>query len=149
MSRPRVFKSHIPVQFLPEQIWTIKPRIIYISRDIKDVAVAYYYLRKDIFGDGVGTIEEHFEEILCDKAWWCPYRQFLMNYQNLPNYENIYYMTYEEIVNDMEGTIRKLTTFLGKHVTEEIVVKLKEHLSFDNMKSKIFALLLTHVSNFF
>ncbi|KAG5667159.1 hypothetical protein PVAND_015156 [Polypedilum vanderplanki] len=46
MPRPRIFKSHLPVQFLPDQNWTVKPKIIHIHRDVKDVAISFYHLRK-------------------------------------------------------------------------------------------------------
>lgn len=132
-----MFKTHLPVQFLPEQMWTVHPRIIHISREAKDVAVSHYHLRRDVLRDDVRSISEHFEEFLNDEAWFCPYRQHVMNYRNLPNSGNIFYMTYEELVSDMEGWIRKLASFLKKDVTDEKVEKLREHLRFENIKSEL------------
>lgn len=40
LERPRTLKTHMPVQFLPDQIWEKNPKIIHISRDVKDVALS-------------------------------------------------------------------------------------------------------------
>lgn len=43
MSRPRFIKSHLPLHFLPKQLWTVKPKIIFVLREPKDTAVSYYH----------------------------------------------------------------------------------------------------------
>lgn len=42
-SSPRCIKTHLPIQFLPDQMWTVKPKIIYIKRNPRDVAVSFYH----------------------------------------------------------------------------------------------------------
>jgi hypothetical protein len=83
-------------------------------------------------------MEEHFEEMLNDKVWWSPYRQHLKNYLEMKkNYENVFFIKYENLVANMEEEIWKLGTFLGVEMSEENVKKLVEHIKFDNMKSKL------------
>lgn len=43
-------------------------------------------------------------------------------------------MKYEDIHNDIEGIIRKVSSFLGKPVKKEDIPQLAEHLKFENMK---------------
>lgn len=134
MPRPRIFKTHYPVQFLPDQIWTVKPKIVHIVRDVKDVAISFYYLRKNAFHDEVGTIEEHFEDVLNAKTWYCPYREHTENFKRIPDYPDIFYMTYEGLMADKPGVTRKLAEFLGKPITDEQLDGLLDHCKFEKMR---------------
>lgn len=49
MERPRFIKSHLPIAFLPHQLWEVKPKIVYVARDAKDVAVSWYHLYQDAY----------------------------------------------------------------------------------------------------
>lgn len=133
MPRPRLMKSHLPVQLLPDEVWTKNPKLFYISREVKDVAVSFYhYIREQ--GRKHFTLDEFLEKFLNDSVVNAPYRENLENYLNLPNYSNIMYLTYESMSRNMNGTIRKVAEFLGKTVSEENLMKLKEHLSFEKMR---------------
>lgn len=43
MERPRYIKSHLPICFLPNELWTKQPKIVYVARNEKDAAVSYYH----------------------------------------------------------------------------------------------------------
>lgn len=49
-SSPRHIKTHLPLAFLPEKLWTVKPKIVYVCRDPRDVAVSYYHQYKNLHG---------------------------------------------------------------------------------------------------
>jgi Sulfotransferase domain len=135
--RPRCFKTHLPVQFLPHQVWTVKPKLIYISRDVKDVACSLYHFRKNLLHENVESMEENFDDLLEDRVSFAPYREHVLNWKNLPNYENILHMTYEELIADIGNAIRQIGKFLNKNVTDEQVTKLEDYLSFEKMKSEL------------
>jgi Sulfotransferase domain len=122
---------------MPHQVWTAKPKIIHISREVKDVACSLYHFRTDVKHDRVSSIDNHFDEFLQDKVLYGPYREHLLNWQNLPDYENIIYLTYEEVVADKRAVLKKLAGFLGKSMSDEQMAKAEEYLSFEKMKSKI------------
>lgn len=42
MPSPRFIKSHLPYHLLPTQMDTVKPKIIYTSRNPKDLCVSFY-----------------------------------------------------------------------------------------------------------
>jgi hypothetical protein len=135
MPSPRLTKTHLPVQLLPDDVWQKKPRIIYISRDVKDVAVSNYHLFTGTAGIDC-PIEEFFEMFLKDEVMYAPYRENQQNFLNLPDYDNIFYLSYEAMSADLDGTIRNVAKFLGKTVSIENQKKMKEHLKFENMKSE-------------
>ena len=136
MPSPRILKTHLPVQLLPDQVWTKKPKIIYVSRDVKDVAVSNYHFWYSFDVKRKIDLNEYFDNFLNDKVFYGPYRESVQNYFNIPNYENIIFITYEDMCADLDATISKVSEFLGKSIAHENRQKLKEHLSFENMKSK-------------
>ncbi|KAL7013349.1 hypothetical protein ACKWTF_015344 [Chironomus riparius] len=134
MPRPRIYKCHYPVQFLPDQIWTVKPKIVHIVRDLKDVAISYYYLRKNQWHEDIENIEDHFEDMFSAKTWYTPYREHIENYKRIPDYPNIFYMTYEGLMADKPNVTRKLAEFLGKPISDENLDQLLDHCKFEKMR---------------
>ena len=55
-------------------------------------------------------------------------------YWNMRHLENVCFITYEEMKNDLASVIRKVSTFLTRPVAEEKIPSLVDHLSFDKMK---------------
>lgn len=54
---PRHIKCHLPVAFLPEDVWNVNPKIVYIVRNPKDAAISYYHHLKNVRGFK-GTLED-------------------------------------------------------------------------------------------
>lgn len=127
--------SHLRVQCLPNEIWFKKPKIIHISRDVKDVAVSQYYYLKDIC-NLQESLHEFLEDFLDDKVPFGPYREHLLNFTNIPDYPNILYLTYEYVTQNMDESMLKVTKFLGKEISMENLKLLREHMKFDSMKSE-------------
>jgi hypothetical protein len=138
LPKPRIFKTHYPVQLLPPQIWTKNPKIVFISRDVKDVAVSCYFIRKLVCHEVIGTMEEHFDDFLNDRMWYGPYREYLKNFETLRGKLNVLFLTYEEVTAEKENSIKKVAKFLEKEPSEENVKKLAAYLDFKTMKSKHF-----------
>jgi hypothetical protein len=135
MKSPRSMKCHLPVQLLPDEFWTKKPKSFYISRDPKDVAVSQYHFSK-VYSDVLGKLEDFLDDFMADKIRLGPYRENMWNYMNLPDSENICYLTYEEMSADLDVAIKKVADFLRKTVSVENADKIKDYLKFENMKSE-------------
>ena len=126
----------MPVQLLPDDVWTKKPKLIYISRNVKDVAVSFYHFSIDYYNYPY-TFDEFLQCFLDDALESTPYREHVLNYMNIPDYKNILYLTYESVTGNMDLYIDKVAAFLEKQITEENKEKLKDHLSFKNIKGEI------------
>lgn len=94
-------------------------------------------------------LSDMLESFLSDKYIYCPYREHRINYWNIPDYQNILYLTYESVVRDIEGAIRKVAMFLNVTVSNENLMMLNEHLKFDNMKSEFMLSFVNRVSNLY
>ncbi|XP_049795435.1 luciferin sulfotransferase-like [Schistocerca nitens] len=130
---PRLIKSHLPPALLPRQLWTVKPKIIYVARSPKDAATSFYYHNCLIHGLKL-SLDEFLECFLSDSVQFTPYWTSVLEFWKLRNEPNILWNTYEEMKQDLGAVIRKTAAFLDKEVTEEQVRQLEQHLSFSSMR---------------
>lgn len=63
-----------------------------------------------------------------------PFWKQVVSYWEQRNRENLLFIKYKEMKDDLPAVIRKAAAFLGKTFTEEQLLKLTDHLSFDSMK---------------
>ncbi|XP_055680313.1 sulfotransferase 1B1-like [Lutzomyia longipalpis] len=131
---PRIIKSHLPAPLLPKGIWTVKPRIIYIARNIKDTAISFYHLYRNILGYR-GTFNDYMEAFLGDAVIFTPLEGHITDYWNVKNESNVLFLTYEEMKKDLKEVLRKTSKFLGKTYSEDQIKALEDHLSFNKMAS--------------
>ncbi|HYG65656.1 MAG TPA: sulfotransferase domain-containing protein [Thermoanaerobaculia bacterium] len=126
---PRVFKSHLLREHLPDQA-----RYIYVTRNLEDVAVSAYHhyclvtgvendftLYTEAFAQGgvpmFNSWVRHFE------SWW-PRR----------NDPNVLFLRYEEMVRDLEGAVRRIAGFCGIPVDEAAMPRILERCGLEFMK---------------
>lgn len=66
---PRFIRTHLPFDLLPKQLRTgeKKPKIIYIARNPKDVAISYYHHSR-LFIGYCGSFENFCELLLSDSC---------------------------------------------------------------------------------
>ncbi|XP_030749806.1 sulfotransferase family cytosolic 1B member 1-like [Sitophilus oryzae] len=136
LKHPACIKSHLPWNLLPEAIQkdVQRPKIIYISRNPKDTCVSYYYFSK-LIKDFDGTLDEFCNLFLRGKINYAPYWDHVLPFWKRRNEENILFLKYEELKQDLPGVIDRVAIFLGKNLSQEQIYTLADHLSFDNMKN--------------
>jgi hypothetical protein len=125
---PRFFKSHLPYEDLPRH-----GRFIYIARDVRDVAVSSFHQRSLLTGREQNFkpfINQFLRDRMPVRSWfkhmesWWPHR----------NDENVLFLTYDQIVKDIEGTVRKVAAFCGIAVDESDMTRIVERCGFGFMK---------------
>ncbi|KAG5678031.1 hypothetical protein PVAND_007738 [Polypedilum vanderplanki] len=137
LSRPRHIKSHLPVFLLPEQLWTVKPKIIYITRNPKDAVVSYFHHYRNIIGY-LGSRDEFFDFFLNDKLVYSPFSSHVIEFWKISKENsNVLFLFYENLKKNLDNEVKKVMKFLNKNYTQDQVDKLCEHLSFDSMKKNV------------
>lgn len=134
---PRMIKSHLPAYLLPKQIWTVQPKLIYISRDAKDVSVSYYHMSCNNIIPNIGSINEFFDNFRNDLVIFGPYHQHLYSYQQLRHLKHLLLLTYEEMSANTFEIVKKLSNFLECSYSDEQLYQLIDYASFGKMKQKI------------
>ncbi|KAL7639246.1 UNVERIFIED_CONTAM: hypothetical protein RMT77_009734 [Armadillidium vulgare] len=132
---PRTIKTHLFKELLPVGIWSTKPKIVYVCRDPRDVCVSFFYhaMRYNGFRGDFSDFVEHFLNDML--IMFTPYWKHVLDYWALRNEENILFIRYEELQQDISGMIQKVSAFLGKEITKDEVENLANHLSFESMKN--------------
>lgn len=133
--RPRLIQTHLPIQLLPDQIWSVNPKIIYVFRNLKDVVVSYFHHFTTLHGY-LGEIKEFVDCFVNDTLLWSPYHEHISGFVELSEIkDNILLTKYEDMKKDLPKEIQRTAKFLNLQFNEQEVLRLADHLSIDSMRS--------------
>ncbi len=130
MESPRIFKSHLPYQWLPHGA-----RYIYLERNGLDVATSYYhfycsYLRFE------GNFEQFFEQFLNGDLQYGSWFKHVAGWREVRERDDILWLRYEKMLASPEEHIRKIATFLDWDVSEARISEVLEASQFSEMKRR-------------
>ncbi|XP_071797657.1 amine sulfotransferase-like [Asterias amurensis] len=134
MNSPRLIKSHLPGQLLPPQVWEKKAKIIYVIRNPKDMIVSFFKFgkmlspRKNIDLDI--TFEKCMDGTIPYGKWWEHYLYFWQR----RNEDHVLFIRFEDMKKDLRGTVKRISEFLEKSFSDEILDAITDHCTFENMK---------------
>ncbi|KAG8230726.1 hypothetical protein J437_LFUL010827 [Ladona fulva] len=131
---PRYLKSHLMWHLLPRQIETVKPKIIYVARNPKDMCVSYYHYCCLVHRMNPDSFEEFCDLFLRGKTAMGNIWDHIFGFWNRRHEPNILFLKYEDMKKDFMAVIKEVARFLGKNPSEEEIIKLEEYLSFKNMQ---------------
>lgn len=135
MKSPRLLKTHLPIQLVPPSFWEKNVKVIYVARNAKDCMVSYFHFQRMNKGlPDPGTWNEYFSTFLAENVAWGSWFDHVIGWWKVKDKHQILYVFYEDMIEDPRREIRKICTFLGKELTEEVVDAIQHHTSFDAMK---------------
>ncbi|XP_051958424.1 sulfotransferase 2B1-like [Xyrauchen texanus] len=132
---PRIFATHYHHQMMNESYFKVKPRVIYVMRNPKDVftsSVHYYGMASYLVNPG--TQDEFMEKFLDGRIMFGSWFDHVKGWLNAEDKEHILYICYEEMISDLKGSVEKMALFLGKSLSPEVTEKIADHCVFKNMK---------------
>ena len=110
MARPRMIKSHLPLSLLPDNLLETC-KVIYVTRNMKDAAVSFYYHYKNLM-----RVKQSFEKFakcfIKDEVIYTPFIPHILNAWEKRNHPNMFFTTYEEMKTDIRKIVVKLISFL-------------------------------------
>ncbi|KAI4460792.1 sulfotransferase sult [Holotrichia oblita] len=130
---PRFIKSHVPYFHLPTQLHTIKPKIIYLTRNPKDVCQSYHPHMQMFFGMNV-NFEETAKMFCKGKVPLGDMLDHALEFWKRRNEPHILFLKYEDLRSNTKGTIRLIAEFLEKPLTDEEIDKIYDFLTLTKMK---------------
>ncbi|XP_073943691.1 sulfotransferase 1B1-like [Choristoneura fumiferana] len=132
---PRFFKTHLPMSLLPETTLETT-KMVYVARDPRDAAVSFYHLNRLLkFHDYAGDFKTHWKLFMEDLIAWTPFMDHLKEAWELRHHPNLLFIFYEDMIKDLPGVVRRVSTFLGKKYSDEEIKKLCAHLDFNTFKN--------------
>lgn len=113
MPSPRVFKTHLPPQWLPDA-----GRVIYIERDGRDVALSYFHLYRTHLGFE-GTFHDFFERFMAGQVQYGSWFKHVAAWRGREGDPRVLSLKYEDMLAETEQTIRGVASFLGWSVADD------------------------------
>ena len=132
MTGRRLFTSHLPYSLMPGA-HNSTARFVYVARNLKDVAVSTYY--HDCSKHGYeGSWEEHFNLFIEGKVIFGSYFDHVLPWWEASKQnENILFVKYEEMKEDLRAAISKLVDFLQIKADNTLIDRVIEKSSFGTM----------------
>jgi hypothetical protein len=126
---PRILKSHLPYRAIPKGAG----KYIYVARNGKDVAVSYFHLYGSVFGFK-DTFSKFFDLFMRGKVSFGSWFKHVEGWWAHKDDPNVLFLTYEELSQDLEGCIRKISEFCEVKVEPEKFAEIVERCTFTFMK---------------
>uniref|UniRef100_A0A8C6Z7R2 Sulfotransferase n=1 Tax=Nothoprocta perdicaria TaxID=30464 RepID=A0A8C6Z7R2_NOTPE len=130
---PRVFATHLPYYLTPRDLRN--KRVIYVTRNPKDVVVSYYHFTKIMSSlEEVSDFSLFLERFLAGKVMGSSWMDHVTGWYSHAQDFNILFLTYEEMKKDLRSAVLKICNFLGKQLSEEEVESVVRQAMFENMR---------------
>ncbi|XP_060070410.1 sulfotransferase 1A3-like [Ylistrum balloti] len=138
---PRLLASHMTFDRLPLQVREGKGKVFVVSRNPKDVAVSLYTFlmklkTKDFSGSWEGFLRFYMEGKIVYGSWF----DTLFDWEKIKTTykgDNIMYLVYEEMKQDLLSEINKMATFLGVEYDKSFLEEVTERNQFKTMVKTI------------
>ncbi|KAM4735463.1 sulfotransferase family 2, cytosolic sulfotransferase 3 isoform 2-T2 [Anableps anableps] len=136
LTSPRALVTHFLYSFMPPSFHTSKAKVIYVMRNPKDVLVSsYYFHQMATFLEDPGTFDEFMEKFLEGRVLFGKWTDHVKSWRQAELGDRILFITYEEMVQDLPASIRRISDFLCCNLSEEVIQKIAVHCSFQSMKA--------------
>jgi hypothetical protein len=127
---PRVFKSHLPRQWLPDGA-----RYIYVERDVLDVVVSYFHFYRAYLGFE-GTLDDFYGRFMDGRVQYGSWFEHVAGWRERASDPDVLIVRYEDLLNERKASIERIVEFLGWDRSEGWVDRAVIESSFDAMKRR-------------
>nr|XP_033818282.1 uncharacterized protein LOC117368666 [Geotrypetes seraphini] len=132
---PRFITSHLPVHLFPKSFFTSKAKVIYTVRNPRDVLVSLHYFSKAAgFLDELENIEELLPKFLRGEVLGGSWFDHVRGWLGVKDQVNLLIVTYEELLQDLRGSVVRICNFLGKELNEAAIDSVVENTTLKSMK---------------
>lgn len=132
---PRIFASHFHYNMMPTSFFKVKPKVIYVMRNPKDVFTSsFHYYAMASFLVKPGPQTEFLHKFLEGKVMFGSWFDHVKGWINAEDKDRIMFISYEEMVMDLKDSVSRLATFLEKPLETTVIEKIADRCLFKNMK---------------
>ncbi|XP_069028073.1 amine sulfotransferase-like [Embiotoca jacksoni] len=132
---PRLRVTHLQHHFLPAALSHKKGKVIYVARNPKDVLVSYFHFHK--LANMLETpkdFDDFFEKFMRGDVFGSSWFEHVKTWYTHREDMNMLFITYEEMIQDLQSAIHRISVFLGKDLSDDQLTSVVTHSTFHNMK---------------
>ncbi|XP_021237389.1 sulfotransferase family cytosolic 2B member 1-like isoform X3 [Numida meleagris] len=132
---PRLLTCHLPRHIFPKSFSHSTAKVIYTVRDPRDVVVSYFYFCKmcNSYEDPV-SFEQFLRDFLNGELPHGSWFEHVQGWMQMKDKENFFFITYEELKQDLQCSVRRLCHFLGKNLDDDAISSVVQNASFTAMR---------------
>ena len=135
---PRFFFTHLPFELL-KGCFNNRPKIIYLMRNPFDQLVSCYnfYKMYKPFGLYTSSWDDFFADLYeKDNMFYGNNLDHVVGWWNVrdDHKDHILCVKYEDMIKDLRAIILQVASFLGRQLSEEVVLSILEQTTFANMQ---------------
>ncbi|XP_070560569.1 sulfotransferase 1C4-like isoform X3 [Ptychodera flava] len=137
LDSPRLLKSHLPVYLFPPQALQMGCKIILVARNPKDTVVSYYHFYQSVqeFGDYRGQFSDFLKMFMNNKVVHGDWFDFTLGWLKYANDNDVLFLKYEDMKKNPRDATVKIAKYLNCDLSDEVIDKITEYCSFDQMKA--------------
>jgi hypothetical protein len=129
-SSPRVFKSHLPREWLPNGA-----RYIYVERDGLDVLISYFHFYRAYLGFN-RSLDDFYERFMEGSLQYGSWFEHVAGWHEHAADPDVLILRYEDLLANRRDAIDGIVEFLGWGCDEQTVNRAVTESSFDAMKRR-------------
>ncbi|XP_016074424.1 PREDICTED: sulfotransferase 6B1 isoform X2 [Miniopterus natalensis] len=134
---PRILATHLHYDRLPGSIFRNKAKILVIFRNPKDTAVSFFHFHNDVPDiPSYGSWDEFFRQFMNGQVSWGSYFDFAINWNKHLDDENVKFLLYEDLKENLASGIKEIAEFLGVSLAGEQVQSVCAQSTFQAMRAK-------------
>ncbi|XP_058011126.1 sulfotransferase 2B1-like isoform X2 [Ahaetulla prasina] len=135
---PRLLTTHLPQPVLAPALKKAKPKVIYVIRNPKDVAVSYYHFQRMAkFFPDPASFESFLHDFMAGTVHYGSWFEHVKGWLSCREELGLFCVTYEELHQDLKHCVERLSAFLDHPLQPDQAECILEHCSFAVMKENI------------
>ncbi|KAM4693520.1 sulfotransferase 6B1-like isoform 2-T2 [Discoglossus pictus] len=136
-SSPRVLATHLHYDNVPQKFFDKKVKMLVLFRNPKDTAVSlFHFYNNNPMLPTCSSWDEFFQDFMSGKVCWGSYFDHAIAWDKHMDDEGVFVITFEEMKQDLEGAIKKISDFFGFSLTQDQVQEIADKGTFKSMKEK-------------
>ncbi|KAM9449929.1 sulfotransferase 6B1-like [Clarias gariepinus] len=136
-SSPRLLGTHMHPDNIPSSFFQNKTKMLVIFRNPKDTVVSFYHFsNKSPVLPSAESWDRFFMDFISGEVPWGSYFDHALAWEKLMNDPHIMIITFEELKQDLCGSVEKVAEFYGFKLTCAQIQTIAEESTFDVMKHR-------------
>ncbi|KAF7686798.1 sulfotransferase 6B1-like [Silurus meridionalis] len=132
---PRLLGTHMHPDNIPPSFYQKKTKMLVIFRNPKDTSVSFYHFsKKNPILPTVEPWDQFFIDFIGGEVPWGSYFDHALAWEKQMNDINVMIITFEELKQDLKGSIQMVAEFFGFKLTDAQIQTIAEESTFDAMK---------------